>query len=280
LSAGEREEIQKMKVRIKAITAGKELSARQQKVLKDADENDTHRAGLYFLEEEVQQAMEDEVKAKMAAFCVNLIPTLELYQAALNKKVLESVKANYKSLDPSFLGDLERELKEGSKDVSSEEIEKILVKGASGQIASEVTEALISTVGTASDLVFAKLYEDLENILTGVKEGKPEPIPSSAKGQDGGGIKGGTSSGGKGAPPRVLPKPPPVPPKDRKESVGEPPKSPQVAEEGSPGSKIGDAPLKRSNIGSHLTKERPMGPKRRRPVRIPQARPMMNATEV
>eukprot|EP01088_Endostelium_zonatum_P006052 TRINITY_DN18157_c0_g1_i2.p1 TRINITY_DN18157_c0_g1~~TRINITY_DN18157_c0_g1_i2.p1 ORF type:complete len:392 (+),score=138.83 TRINITY_DN18157_c0_g1_i2:264-1439(+) len=283
VSAGEREEIQKVKTRIK--NSGKELKPTEQKLMKDADENDTHRAQLFFLQEEVQQAMEDEVKAKCAKFAQDIFPEIQKTQEHLRQKILESVKKNYQSLDAGFVQNLQKDLVQESKTITQDEIVKLVVVQAGAQISAEATEALISTVATASDLIFAHLMDSLENVLH-----TAAPVRQHSEGGGGGsgvaaaaspvkpGVPVGLAAAIQKGPPRKAP--PAVPPKAVPEKKGDSkPAAAQKDGDDDSGSVIGEAPSSKSGNMSHLVKDRPMGPKRRRPQRAQQQRPMMNVQE-
>jgi Ran GTPase-activating protein (RanGAP) involved in mRNA processing and transport len=257
MSAGEREEIQKLRFRIKAITAGKELDSQQQKVIADAEENDTHMSAIHFTREGLQQALEDELASKLGAFAAQLKPVLENSRQQLIEDICGQVGQKYLSLGPKFAEELKKSLLAASK-IDHEAVQKILVRGAGSQINDLVSNSLVALVTDASDLVFDNLFDRLENILGGLQVGRPgsprgEPPTSTT-----------TTSGGS-VPTQAAAKPPVKSPRGKK--------PPAVPTKG-----LGDATSVKSNLDHSVARSRPLGPQRRRPQRRPARRPMMESS--
>jgi len=184
--------------------------------------------------------------------------------------VVASVKSRYQSVDQDMLGRLRAELDRFSA-VDKDSISRTLAISAAQQISSQVTKSFVLTVDAASDVVVDQLLDKLEDIYCAVSgvpreagdtEDKPEePITSG--------------------PPR---KQPPVPPsKTKKPPPSVPPKGSKPPPLG--GSGRGPPPSPKENIPkvpsglTHMAKDRPLGPQRRRPQRKLQRRPMMEGNE-
>jgi len=197
-------------------------------------------------------------------------------------------------------------------------IAKILSKRAASQISATVTKGFVRTVEHAADMVFDVLLARLEDMVhsdrsAGDGEGTEEVEeisgdevsdhiePESGDGDD----EGGNDNPPVGAPPptpakgkKMPPQPPakgskppltskPLPPPKPGARGKVPPKLNPVGgskstaspRSGGSGSDSDERLLaKQSNIRTHMTKDRPLGPaERRRPQRKPNRRPMMKS---
>eukprot|EP01090_Pellita_catalonica_P021134 TRINITY_DN7833_c0_g1_i1.p1 TRINITY_DN7833_c0_g1~~TRINITY_DN7833_c0_g1_i1.p1 ORF type:complete len:748 (+),score=133.23 TRINITY_DN7833_c0_g1_i1:160-2403(+) len=178
LSAGESEEIHKLRHRIKA--TGAKLSAQQAQVLKDAEENDTNISSLGMLGEQIQQAMEDSVRNHMQEVVNKLLPMMETTLLELNSKIVANINDSYKSIGPEFGAALKGELDRYSK-LDKAKTSEILVKGAASQVCSQLTQSMVSNITTASDMLFSKLFENLETIYGSISEETPAGFTPPAK---------------------------------------------------------------------------------------------------
>jgi len=275
LGAGDREEIQKLRFRIKG--AGLETTAEQNKVLHDAEENDTNISGLQRIQEEVQQAMSDEIASRLGQFAGQLLPFLSSTHDQLIDNVLNQVKKKYTSIESDAVERLRADLHQNAANaLPKDAVSKILAKVAASEISSEVTAGLVSSVGLSIDFVFDNLLNKLEAIYyAGKSSDGDEASTSGSSGTD----EALSTSQSKKAPPPLpskdsKPKKPAPPPKPARPAV--PPKKGSKPEPG-----IDSAPVVESTITSHLTKDRALGAAgRRKPQRRPQRRPMMSNAEV
>jgi hypothetical protein len=87
---GAQEEVQKLRQRIRA--GQEEFTPGQAAVLKDAEENDNRIAAMQRIQDEVQQALADEVASKLGQFASQLVPFLASTHDQLIDRVVDQVK--------------------------------------------------------------------------------------------------------------------------------------------------------------------------------------------
>ncbi|KAL6075869.1 putative MyosinI binding protein [Balamuthia mandrillaris] len=181
LGAGEREEIQKLRLRIKNATGEGNITPDQAKVLKDAEDNDTHLSALHLIQEEVAMGVEDEVKSRCGEFASKLLPFLQQTHGQLVERVLQQLEQSYGSFDRATLADLSNRLKERvQKSLPAEQVSRILAQGAASQIADEFGAVLVKTIEEVGDEVVNKLLDQLEDILYGVRGNQDSDSASGA----------------------------------------------------------------------------------------------------
>ncbi|ELR15193.1 myosinI binding protein, putative [Acanthamoeba castellanii str. Neff] len=173
MGTGAQEEVQKLRQRIRA--GQEEFTPGQAAVLKDAEENDNRIAAMQRIQDEVQQALADEVASKLGQFASQLVPFLASTHDQLIDRVVDQVK-EYKGFEKSAVEKLKMDLKENAKtSLSKDAINKILAKSAASEITSEMTQGFVSSVSLTVDFVFDSLLDKLDSIYYSQKGGAPTP---------------------------------------------------------------------------------------------------------
>jgi len=262
LSSGQREEMQQVLHKIKG--TGKKVPEDRKVVVEEAEMQDQTMTALFNLKDEVVAQMELDLKSEIVKFTKTLSPVFGQLKAQLIAKLMEAVKLRYHSLPADTIRRLETNLAVGGRDVQEEDLEKVLVEMAFGDISSKASQALHSTATIASDYMYEKLQDQLQDIFFEFSsEAKPSEEPTGKTPVTTG------KSAVKEAPKDKTPAPPPkkAPPKPPPKT---PTKKPSTAKESTvPEVKVEELPKVESNL-SHTTKDRVVASGKRPPTRKPR----------
>eukprot|EP00005_Dracoamoeba_jomungandri_P006058 CAMPEP_0174261770 /NCGR_PEP_ID=MMETSP0439-20130205/12128_1 /TAXON_ID=0 /ORGANISM="Stereomyxa ramosa, Strain Chinc5" /LENGTH=1142 /DNA_ID=CAMNT_0015346331 /DNA_START=77 /DNA_END=3505 /DNA_ORIENTATION=+ len=161
---GDSEEVQKLRTRINA--SEKKLTKQQKKTLRDAEKNDDYIESLHKIQEDMQQALQDEIASKLGGFTQELVPFLSKTRVHLIENMISNVSEKYTSFSDSFVQRVRHGLMEDAQDrpINSDVIFKILAREASVNITNEVTKSFTTSVETAIENIYDELLDRLEDI--------------------------------------------------------------------------------------------------------------------
>jgi len=276
LTSGQREQVQKTLFKIKS--TGRKISDDQKKlVLDEAENQDNVMTNMYSVKDGIHQEFEVELRKSLIEFCKTLPPLFGKLKSQLIEQIIENVRGSYKSFEDSSVRRLQTNLSYGGKDLPEEEFERIIVSSATAELSSKGNQAFHSTVSIASDYLYEKIQDKLQDILFELTEAaaneandemkaqlqkSPSPKTTNATANP-------PKSGGSKLQPKVPPKikkgPAPTPPKG-KPSKGKEESSEEVVH-------VEALPKVEGNL-NHATKDRAaVQQKRKPPSRKPRPSP-------
>eukprot|EP01116_Phalansterium_solitarium_P004867 TRINITY_DN1604_c1_g3_i1.p1 TRINITY_DN1604_c1_g3~~TRINITY_DN1604_c1_g3_i1.p1 ORF type:complete len:955 (-),score=337.75 TRINITY_DN1604_c1_g3_i1:456-3320(-) len=275
LTSGVREEMQKVLHKINA--TGQKPEGEDRTVLEDAEAQDQVVTQLFNIKDQYQQALEEQLRAALGDFVQQIHPLYAGTRSQLIDSVRDHVRTSYRSLDDDTIKRLQPALAYGGKDLHLDDFEKLLVQEVGGQILSKANQAFHSTTTIASDYLYEKLQDRLEEIHFDLMQSSAPP-PTSRREHSAGSYpsvapKSPAASRSKPAADSPAPKkpPPPVPTKELKKK-SEPTKKPErpPRTDLAPEVRLEQLPKVTSNL-RHATRARAAGDQQRRaPTRKPR----------
>jgi hypothetical protein len=156
-------------LRFKIKSSGKALDEDGERAMEDAQNNDTYISQIHNFQQEAQMGAQVAIKAKLGEFVSALAPVIDEYYQGMLSKVMKLVKTQYLSIDEETARRLHRNIMFGAKEVDEDAVRKVLVDATGEEIANRANEQFVSAVEIASDYIYEKLGEYLEDIVNDVR---------------------------------------------------------------------------------------------------------------
>jgi len=179
LSSGERELIERLRFKIKS--SGKVLDEEGERAMEDAHNNDAYISQIHNFQQEAQIGAQLAIKNKLGEFVSALAPVIDEYYRSMLDKVMKLVNTQYLSIDEETARRLHRNIMFGAKEVDEEAVRKVLVDATGEEIANRANEQFVSAVEIASDYIYEKLGENLQNIVNDVRRVESDAEESEAE---------------------------------------------------------------------------------------------------
>jgi len=275
LNSGQRELVQKAMFKIKS--TGRKIPEEKKLVLEDAEVLDQCMTNIFGLKDGIHSEFELELKNGLMSVVKTTSPIFGNMKSKLITQLLEQVRRYEKSLDEETIRRLQTNLQFGGKDLPEEDISRVM-EAAVAELGAKSSAAFHSTVSIASDYLYEKLLDQLQDIVFELTEAvqmelsmsssnledKIKPKSSTVSSP----AKPATQPAASTTPSKSQPKAPPKPKKAVKKSD-----SKTSSKDEEPVVHIEELPKVESNL-SHATKDRPgVQAKRKPPSRKPRPAP-------
>jgi len=276
LTSGQREEVQKVLYKIKG--TGRKIPEDKKIVIEDVQNADQIIANLFNIKEQISAAMEIELKQQLISFVKQVLPLYGLQKSNLLDQLGDSIKKGFQCLDEEAVRVLLTNLQYGgTKDLTQEDLERVLVDVAGVELTTRANQGFFSSVSIASDYLYEKMHDLLKNIadelLTEATQETSRQEEEKLAAQ-----KAKISPRDKPPSPRDKPvENKPIPPSSKKpvpppKSAKPAPKTPAKGQKPDPVVQVEVLPKVESNL-SHATKDRPAMQQKRPPTRKPRPAP-------
>eukprot|EP01114_Cavostelium_apophysatum_P024573 TRINITY_DN965_c0_g1_i1.p1 TRINITY_DN965_c0_g1~~TRINITY_DN965_c0_g1_i1.p1 ORF type:complete len:960 (+),score=342.73 TRINITY_DN965_c0_g1_i1:143-3022(+) len=284
LSSGQREAVQKTLMKIKS--TGRKVADDHKILIEDAENQDNVMTSLFSTKDQFCDTFDVELKKSLAAYVKTLNPLFGKLKAQMIENFADQVKRNFKSFPDDIIRRFQSVLAYGGKDLSEEELERVIVASSSAELSNKASQAFYSTVSIASDYLYEKVQDQLQDIVDELTEAahnqaheetKAKAAASPAAAKNSTAPIAPSKSGSSSAPPSSAPpaKPQPkIPPKAKKAAVPPKPGAKPGAKDAAEGeANIEALPKVESNL-NHATKERAAPQQKRKPpTRKPRPAP-------
>jgi len=134
-------------------------------LINEAEGQDNLMTSIYSTKDQYSQEFEDILKKSLGNYCKSLNPLFGKLKNLMISQICENVRNYHKILDDDTIKRLQMTLSYGGKDLSEEELERVLVSATSAELNSKANQALYSTVQIASDYLYEKMQDKLQDYL-------------------------------------------------------------------------------------------------------------------
>lgn len=162
LSSGQREGVHKLMSKIKS--TGRKVPESANVLIEEVENQDQIMTSLYIAKDQAQQQFDMLLKQKLLDFVRNCSPLFGKIKAELIDQTADIVRKGMRSLDEQTVRRMQTNLAFGGKDLPEDEFEKILVGAAHSQLSAKANQALHSTVSIATDYLYEKTQERLQDV--------------------------------------------------------------------------------------------------------------------
>jgi len=134
-------------------------------LIQEAEGQDNLMTSIYGIKDQYSQEFEDVLRKSLVTYCNSLTPLFGKTKNQMIAQICETVRNYHKSLDKETVTRLQMTLSYGGKDLSEEELERVIVSATSAELNSKANQALYSTVQIASDYLYEKVQDKLQDVL-------------------------------------------------------------------------------------------------------------------
>eukprot|EP01105_Mastigella_eilhardi_P005915 TRINITY_DN17594_c0_g1_i1.p1 TRINITY_DN17594_c0_g1~~TRINITY_DN17594_c0_g1_i1.p1 ORF type:complete len:1166 (+),score=359.54 TRINITY_DN17594_c0_g1_i1:518-3499(+) len=143
-------------------------------VLDDAAKTQKVITGFHLLKEETQDELDMALKKTLAGFVQEAAKVVYQTKSAMKSKMMELLEKNFESFDAETFRPLKTAIDYGAKPFDDSTLENILVNAAGTEILNKASEFYSSTVEVATDYVYEKVMDSLDDLFEDITSEKPE----------------------------------------------------------------------------------------------------------
>jgi len=177
LNSGQRELVQKAMFKIKA--TGRKVQDDKKIVLEDAEVLDQCMTDIYGLKDGIHSEFEIELKKSLMSVVSTTAPIFGNMKTKLITQLIEQVRRYEKSFDEETIRRLQMNLQFGGKDLPDEDLSRVM-EAAVAELGAKSSAAFHSTVSIASDYLYEKLLDKIQDIVFELTEAVQSEISMSS----------------------------------------------------------------------------------------------------
>jgi len=162
-SSGLREEMNQYLNKIKS-TGKKAPGGRDQVTVEDAENTDNTMTRLFNFQDEIQAAMEKELRVALVNSVTVIAPAFGKMKQELIDKLMEVIQKSIKCLDEDTVRRLRTVLAYGGKDLSEQDLGSLLVDATQVELGAKASQGFFSVITLASEYLYEKIGDQLKSI--------------------------------------------------------------------------------------------------------------------
>jgi len=154
-------------------------------VIEDSQRAEKLTGTFQLVREEVQTALEVEMKKKLVSFVGELAQLVGSMKSQMRQRIVETISGSLKSIDEDTARRLGVAIEFGTKAFDHTTLERILVSAAGAEIMMRANECFASAAELATDYMYEKLMDSLDEIYEDIladhnAPAEPDAAPSPA----------------------------------------------------------------------------------------------------
>ncbi len=167
VNMGQQQIVDDMVMRIKRVDVNRMLEASPEfmDAVEDAQRANKTAIAFQLAREEIQAQLQTEVNQKLAAFAEDMADLVGKMKGQMRARLVEALEKGARSLDADTAKRLGVAVEFGAKSFDKTTLDKILVTAAGSEIMSKAGECFASAVEVASDYMYEKLMDTLDDIF-------------------------------------------------------------------------------------------------------------------
>jgi len=142
-------------------------------IIEDAGNAEKVVSSFSLVRDDVMGSLEVEMKQHMMNFSVELGQVVSGMKQKMKGQIMESL-GKFKGMDQDTIRRLGTAIDYGSKPFDQKTIESVLIQNTSGEVLAKAGECFQSQIELASDYVFEKISESLDELLNDILDSKKE----------------------------------------------------------------------------------------------------------
>lgn len=172
VNMGQQQIVDDMVMRIKRVDVNKMLDANPDftDAVEDAQRANKTAIAFQLAREEIQAQLQTEVAQKLSAFAEQMSELVGSMKSQMRSRLVEALEKSVRSLDADTVKRLGVAVEFGGKSFDKTTLDKILVTAAGAEIMSKAGECFASAVEVASDYMYEKLMDRLDDIFAEIVE--------------------------------------------------------------------------------------------------------------
>ena len=168
INMGQQQIVDDMVMKIKRVDVNRmlETSPEFMDAVEDAQRANKTAIAFQLAREEIQTQLQAEVNTRLAAFSEQMADLVGQMKGQIRSRLVEALEKGARSIDADTARRLGVAVEFGAKSFDKTTLDKILVTAAGSEIMSKAGECFASAVEVASDYMYEKLMDRLDDIFS------------------------------------------------------------------------------------------------------------------